>query len=102
MKTRLIMHRMVSILILSISLFTFADCFAARGGGRAGGDFDRGVDNNNRINNDILNDDYHNGYWGVPGAVVVPSGGYNNNPSSCSTIQQCSSDGNCVQTQVCN
>jgi hypothetical protein len=107
MKSQPFVHRGLYSLIVSIGLFTYIASDAVHAG-RAGGGFNRGgdlnhnVDNNNRPNEYNRNIDNHNGEWVAPGTVVVPATGYDNNSSSCSTVQQCSSDGNCVQSQVCN
>ena len=90
--------------IFAIGLFSCVTCHADRGGG--GGAFNNGgYDHNDTYNNNgNFNNDNHDGYYeggvevGAPGAVyLVPS-----SPTTCSTVQQCDSDGNCMQNQVCN
>lgn len=91
--------------MLVLGLLTCVSGFAMRGGGGEGrgGDFNRGGDYYRG------NDDYRGGYRdGVyydnrvadPAVVVaVPEGEVS---ESCSSVQQCDNDGNCVQSQVCN
>lgn len=107
-------HKCLCGLMLMFGLLTCAAGIAGHGGGGRGGDFNRGgdenrggdynrggYDNRGRYDNRSGYRDgvyYDNGFAG-PGVVVgVPD----DEASSCSTVQQCNDDGNCVQTQVCN
>lgn len=96
-------HKYLCGFIFAICLLSCAVCDAMRGGGggvhRGGDNFNRGGDLNR---GDFNHRDYNRDNWDNAGAVVVPEGGYVTSPGSCSTVQQCDSDGNCVQNQVCN
>ena len=90
--------------ILITSLLACAVSNAGRGVG-GGGAYHGGVDNNYHGDYNNRNDNYNRGIEGSSGVIIgAPIGGdiepaY---PDSCQTVQQCDSDGNCVQTQNCN
>ena len=112
MKPYLKTHTGLCGLILILGLLTCAVGNAMHGGGggggrggdfnrdgdyNRGGDYNRDGDNNRGGYRDGVY--YDNGADG-PGVVVgVPEG---ESSSTCSTVQQCDDDGNCVQSQVCN
>lgn len=103
-------------ILLSIMFLSSPICFAEHGGGgfhQGGGEYHQndGFNHNggyhqNNEEHDNSNYNYVNpgvGHyypgngWGAPGVVIVPG-----NDSDCQTIQQCDSNGNCIQTQNCN
>lgn len=100
-------HKWFCALIFAIGLFSCAVCQGARGGGvyNNGGGYNRGDYNGGGYNNGVYNHDYYNGgNWGAPAVVVgVPGADYDSDyQTTCSTTEQCDSDGNCSQNQVCN
>ena len=59
--------------------------------------------NNTGYHSDDVNvGDYHPGYgWVTPG-VVINGSDQVNYISGCQTVQECDSDGNCINSQECN
>ena len=94
-------HKGLCGLIFAIGLFSCVSCNAERGGVYSnGGGYERGNDynNDNNVNRNA-------GEWADPVVVTgVPNTGYLNAdyPPSCTNVQQCDSNGNCVQSQSCN
>ena len=100
MRSTTVIHKFSCTVLLIISLLACTVGNAGHGGGYHGGNIDNRNDDNNR--------NYNHDDRGVEGssAVIIgaPIGGdvepaY---PYSCQSVQQCDSDGNCIQTQNCN
>lgn len=91
------------ILFMAIISFSCSTCFAERGGGfhQNNGDHQNdGYHQNNEYNYVAPNaGNYHqdNGAWVAP-VVIDPAV----NDTDCQTVQQCDSDGNCIESQNCN
>ncbi|MCX7117473.1 MAG: hypothetical protein NTW94_06165 [Legionellales bacterium] len=106
MRSHLMNHKLACLFIFLLSLLTCSVGNAWRGGGggdfHGGGGYNHGAYNYHGGDNYHNNDYYHGGnYYGGAAVVGVPIiGGYYG--SSCSNVQQCDQNGNCVQQQVCN
>ena len=88
------------VLIVVLGVFSCTSCYAERGGDVRGySNGAHGNDNNFNNGNYYRGDDYHGSNWGVPAVVIGVPG---SNAPTCSTVQQCDSDGNCTQSQVCD
>ena len=104
MYTKMFGHKKSFALIFALGLFSCTACNAERGGDVRG--YSNGIhdDNNNydhgtNYNNSNNGNYYHGGGdWGAPAVVIGVPG---SNAPTCSTVQQCDSDGNCTQSQVC-
>ncbi len=100
-------HSAFRIVIFGVSLFASAFCFAAHIGGVSDPHPNAGYGGWNHPDYNYHNnvDNYHPGApvyvaptYVAPGIIINDSDdGYN-----CQSIQQCDSNGNCIQTQNCN
>lgn len=85
-------------MLFAMGLFFSVDAFAARGG------YERGAYDRGGYTNDSRTDAYSRD-WGEPAVVIEnPDTDYSasNFSTSCSTVQQCDTNGNCTQNQICN
>ena len=104
MRSYMMNHKKSCALILAIGLFSCVACHADRGGGgyeNGGGfqhndNYNNGGSDYNDENHDI---DYNSSVgFGAPGIEYVAPA----TSTNCSTVQQCDSNGNCIESQVCN
>ena len=111
--------RLYPLLLILLTTLSSTICLAERGitGGfhGAGGFHNGGLNGNGAVHNGYHNDNYHgagvyhhnNNYVGPAVGNYYPGAGWGAaavvvNPNACQSIQQCDSNGNCVQTQECN
>ena len=98
-------HKKICVFIFLVGLFSCTACYAARGGGgydHGGYNNDNSYtphDYNNNSGTDYHGDYYNRGGWGAPAIVIGDPG---SDQTYCSTVQQCDSDGNCQENQVCD
>lgn len=113
MQTFIRLSTLLRTVLLSLGILMASVSYAERGGGHAGGGWgghpDAGWGGHGYYRGGGYSGYGHGGYGGYgyrpgyygPGVVIgVPSGGYYSD--SCSIVQQCYPNGNCVNTRVCD